>query len=61
MDLTLKQLGTSLVAKRVRLEGGEYGGREISEKLSSICAGETRVWIKAMGIERKLVMNTYLE
>ena len=49
------------MAKRVRLEGGESGGREISEKLSSICAGETRVWIKAMGIERKLVMNTYLE
>lgn len=49
------------MAERVRLEGGKSGGREISEKLSSICAGETRVWIKATGIERKLVMNIYLE
>lgn len=59
--MTLKQEGTSLVAEGVRLEGGKSRGRGISEKMSSICAGETRVCIKAMGIERKPVMNTYLE
>lgn len=59
--MTLKQEGTSLATKGVRLEGGKSRDREISEKMSSICAGETRVCSKAMGIERKLVTNTYLE
>ena len=59
--MTLKQEGTSLATKGVRLEGGKSRGREISEKMSSICAGETRVCSKAMEIERKLVTNTYLE
>lgn len=47
------------MAERVRLEVSLEAGRLV--RRSSICAGETRVWIKATGIERKLVMNTDLE